>query len=116
VSVSTRLKETRDLAVMRLSLFLLMWLLVLMCGCSSGLVQVWNENYDESCDLWSAGVIMYVLLCSYPPFDGDSDKDILRSVCRGKYSFPSPEWDDVSVEVRSAANTNRGWLSLFLHA
>jgi serine/threonine protein kinase len=63
--------------------------------------EVWNENYDQSCDLWSAGVIMYVLLCSYPPFDGDTDKEILRAVCRGKYSFPSPEWDDVSAEAKS---------------
>ena len=43
----------------------------------------------------------YVLLCSYPPFDGDSDKDILRSVCRGKYSFPSPEWDNVSPDAKN---------------
>jgi serine/threonine protein kinase len=63
--------------------------------------EVWNENYDQSCDLWSAGVIMYVLLCSYPPFDGDTDKEILRSVCRGKYAFPSPEWDDVSTEAKN---------------
>lgn len=43
---------------------------------------------------------MYVLLCSYPPFDGDTDKEILRAVCRGKYAFPSPEWDDVSSEAK----------------
>lgn len=42
-----------------------------------------------------------MLLGSYPPFDGDSDKDILRSVCRGKYSFPSPEWDDISPGARN---------------
>jgi len=63
--------------------------------------EVWSENYDCSCDLWSAGVMMYVLLCSYPPFDGDSDKDILRTVCRGKYSFPRDEWDAVSNEAKN---------------
>jgi len=63
--------------------------------------EVWNENYDNSCDLWSAGVVMYVLLASYPPFDGDSDQDILRSVMRSKYSFPSPEWDEISPEAKS---------------
>mmetsp|Transcript_11060 Transcript_11060/g.25929 ORF Transcript_11060/g.25929 Transcript_11060/m.25929 type:complete len:634 (+) Transcript_11060:119-2020(+) len=62
--------------------------------------EVWRENYDESCDLWSLGVIMYVLLCSYPPFDGDNDGLILKAVNKSRYSFPSPDWDEVSTEAK----------------
>lgn len=40
-------------------------------------------------------------MCSYPPFDGDSDKDFLRSVSRVKYSFPSPQWDNVSPDAKN---------------
>ena len=58
--------------------------------------EVLNEVYDEKCDIWSAGVIFYILLCGYPPFNGETDKDIMKAVKKGEFDFPKEEWDVVS--------------------
>ncbi|TYZ58870.1 hypothetical protein PybrP1_000506 [[Pythium] brassicae (nom. inval.)] len=54
----------------------------------------------RSCDLWSIGVITYILLCGYPPFYGDTDPEIFASVRAGRYDFDSPEWTTVSAEAK----------------
>jgi len=58
------------------------------------------EKYDKSCDVWSVGVIMYILLCGFPPFFSTHGLPMspgMKSRIRtGQYTFPSPEWDRVS--------------------
>jgi len=55
-----------------------------------------GEPYDMSVDIWSIGVICYVLLCGFPPFYGESQKDLFENIMSGTFDFPSPEWDEVS--------------------
>ncbi|KAK5894863.1 hypothetical protein CesoFtcFv8_011511 [Champsocephalus esox] len=62
------------------------------------------EKYDRSCDMWSLGVIMYILLCGYPPFFSHHGLAISpgmkRRIRTGKYDFPKQEWSDVSDEAK----------------
>ncbi|CAE7733723.1 CPK2, partial [Symbiodinium sp. CCMP2456] len=58
--------------------------------------EVLKGGYDEKCDVWSAGVISFVLLCGFPPFAGDKDPEILKKVKTGTFEFRSPEWDPIS--------------------
>ncbi len=58
--------------------------------------EVLFEKYDEKCDVWSCGIIMYIILCGYPPFNGENDSEILAKIKLGKFSFPDEEWEHVS--------------------
>uniref|UniRef100_A0A7S2SL15 Calcium-dependent protein kinase 1 n=1 Tax=Mucochytrium quahogii TaxID=96639 RepID=A0A7S2SL15_9STRA len=62
--------------------------------------EVLKKQYDEACDMWSIGVIMYILLCGYPPFYGDTEKEIFRMIQKGSYDFPKQEWAAVSKEAK----------------
>lgn len=65
--------------------------------------EVLNGSYNEKCDIWSIGVILYILLSGHPPFNGENDEEIMRAVKRGNYHFKStfpptegPTWNNVS--------------------
>jgi len=53
-------------------------------------------QYDNEVDMWSIGVITYVLLCGFTPFYGDNQRQLFERILHAKFDFPSPEWDDVS--------------------
>jgi len=60
-----------------------------------------GEPYDMAVDIWSIGVICYVLLCGFPPFYGETQKELFENIMSGTFDFPSPEWDGVSEGAKS---------------
>jgi len=59
-----------------------------------------HENYSSQVDLWSIGVIVYILLCGFPPFYGDNDAQMFRKIKAGTYKFLSPYWDPISADAK----------------
>lgn len=51
--------------------------------------EVLKGNYNEKCDIWSIGVILFILLSGVPPFNGFNDDDIMDNVKKGSYHFKS---------------------------
>jgi calcium-dependent protein kinase len=63
--------------------------------------QVLAGKYDQSSDVWSLGGIMYVVLCGYPPFFGETDADVLAKVRLGNFSFNAADWKSVSEDAKN---------------
>jgi calcium-dependent protein kinase len=58
--------------------------------------EVFDRNYTAQCDLWSMGVIVFVLLSGRMPFGGHEDIAVQEDIRRGRYSFKSEHWANVS--------------------
>jgi len=59
-----------------------------------------GRPYTNLVDMWSAGVIMYILLCGFPPFYGDSDDELFTKISDIDFDFPAPYWDPVSATAK----------------
>ncbi|KAE9355337.1 hypothetical protein PF008_g4116 [Phytophthora fragariae] len=63
--------------------------------------EVLEGNYKEPCDMWSLGVIMYMLLSNKAPFYGDTEDELVESIFAGEISYAGKEWDAVSPEAKA---------------
>lgn len=54
------------------------------------------KPYDMAVDMWSVGVITYILLCGYTPFYANTHQELFQKITNLEYDFPSPEWDEIS--------------------
>jgi calcium/calmodulin-dependent protein kinase I len=59
-----------------------------------------REQYGPQVDLWSIGVILFVLLCGYPPFYDRSPSGLLGAIRKGAYCFADPYWTHISEDAK----------------
>lgn len=50
--------------------------------------------------MFAAGVILYILLCGYPPFNSKSVRQLFVRTVKGAYKLTGPEWDGISAEAK----------------
>ena len=60
-----------------------------------------RQGYSSAVDLWSIGVITYILLVGYPPFYEENNVELFQVIMRGEYEFDSPYWDNISKDGKS---------------
>ena len=73
-------------------------------------------SYNKSCDMWSLGIIMYILLCGYAPFSGncgfncgwergencqECQEMLFQNICEGEVTFPEEHWSNISTMART---------------
>jgi calcium-dependent protein kinase len=58
--------------------------------------EVLQKKYSKEADIWSCGVILYILLCGWPPFHGDSTQQIFRNIMTQPLDLKSDPWDKIS--------------------
>jgi len=75
-----------------------------MCGTPGYVapeILLGKAGYTSACDIWSIGVVAYILLCGFPPFYDESTPALVQQITSGRYEFPSPWWDTVSQNAKS---------------
>ena len=59
-----------------------------------------SKGYDSKVDCWSLGVILYVMLCGFPPFYADDNNTLFNMIKKADFEFHSPYWDNVSENAK----------------
>lgn len=59
-----------------------------------------GESYDEKVDIWSAGIVVYVMLSGRPPFAGKDKPTVHKSIRNDSLQFPDAHWANVSESAK----------------
>lgn len=59
-----------------------------------------RQGYGKEVDLWSIGVITYILLCGYPPFYDQNNVELYKQILACRYEFEKPWWDNISEDAK----------------
>lgn len=83
--------------------------------------EVITGKYNEKCDVWACGVILYIMLCGKPPFYSKDEEELKQKICGMKYDFNYPEFSKISNEAKEliasmlVEKSNRPTISQILH-
>ncbi len=64
------------------------------------------QNFNKECDVWACGIVIFMLLYGYPPFDGQTDEETYTQIRQGFQSITRPgigPWFNADIEVSSEA-------------
>ena len=70
--------------------------------------EIIKGSYDEKCDIWACGVILYILLAGYPPFTGNTDKEVYNLITNIKYDFDKERWKNISKYAKELIQIKEG--------
>eukprot|EP01006_Ploeotia_vitrea_P006548 TRINITY_DN13714_c0_g1_i1.p1 TRINITY_DN13714_c0_g1~~TRINITY_DN13714_c0_g1_i1.p1 ORF type:complete len:495 (-),score=59.01 TRINITY_DN13714_c0_g1_i1:125-1609(-) len=66
-----------------------------------GIFKTTREGYNEKCDMWSTGVLTYILLCGYPPFHANNRSQMFKKIVEGRYTYhKNTVWEKISPEAK----------------
>lgn len=63
-------------------------------------LQLPMQAYSPAVDMWSMGVILFILLSGYSPFDDENDAVLFEKIKKGEYDADDPIWDQVSLPAK----------------
>ncbi|KAG6488874.1 calcium-dependent protein kinase 16-like [Zingiber officinale] len=63
--------------------------------------EVLKRNYGPEIDIWSAGVILYILLCGVPPFWAETEQGVAQAILKGAIDFTRDPWPNVSESAKN---------------